>query len=74
MNSDQRTDSALDVVSGFAGEERRARAFRGVASPTPHGCAPAYHPEADALVPVQSAADGSNTPVSKAVVIRPVRP
>jgi molybdopterin-dependent oxidoreductase alpha subunit len=64
----------VDVVSEFAGEERRARAFRLVAFPTPRGCAAAYFPEANALVPLRSVADGSNTPVSKAVVIRLERP
>ncbi|WP_158102627.1 hypothetical protein [Lentzea kentuckyensis] len=61
-------------MSEFAGEERWARGFRVVEFPTPKGCAAAYYPEANALVPLRSVADGSNTPVSKAVVIRLVRP
>jgi anaerobic selenocysteine-containing dehydrogenase len=64
----------VDIVSEFAGEERTARGFRIVAFPTPRGCAAAYYPEANALVPLRSVADGSNTPVSKAVVIRLERP
>jgi anaerobic selenocysteine-containing dehydrogenase len=64
----------VDIVSEFGDEERWARGFRVVAFPTPRGCAAAYYPEANALVPLRSVADGSNTPVSKAVVIRLVRP
>ncbi|WP_112266849.1 FdhF/YdeP family oxidoreductase [Lentzea terrae] len=64
----------VDIVSEFDGEERWARGFRVVAFPTPRGCAAAYYPEANALVPLRSVADGSNTPVSKAVVIRLERP
>lgn len=50
--------------------ERRAEGFRVVAYPTARGCAAAYFPEANALVPLDSVARGSNTPVSKAIVIR----
>ena len=41
-----------------------------VAYPTARGCAAAYFPEANALVPLDSVAETSNTPVSKAIVIR----
>jgi len=37
---------------------------------TPRGCAAAYYPEANALVPLDSTARGSNCPTSKSVVIR----
>ena len=41
-----------------------------VAYPTARGCAAAYFPEANVLVPLESAAEESNTPVSKAVIVR----
>src|SRR5690606_21938457 len=51
----------VDVISEFDGVERRAERFRLVAYPTPRGCAAAYFPEANALVPVQAVAEVSNT-------------
>jgi molybdopterin-dependent oxidoreductase alpha subunit len=62
---------SVDVVSvDDAGIERRAKAFRAIAYPTPPGCAAAYFPEANVLVPLDSVAETSNTPASKSVVIR----
>ena len=61
----------VDLVSEWEdGSERRAEAFRVVAYPTARGCAAAYFPEANSLVPLDSVAKKSNTPVSKAVVLR----
>ncbi|MDA3626745.1 FdhF/YdeP family oxidoreductase [Saccharopolyspora sp. WRP15-2] len=64
----------VDVISEWQGEEgleeRRADRFRIVAYPTARGCAAAYYPEANPLVPLNSVAEKSNTPVSKAVIIR----
>ena len=37
---------------------------------TPAGNAAAYYPETNPLVPLDHVADRSNTPVSKAIVIR----
>jgi hypothetical protein len=34
------------------------------------GCAAAYYPETNVLVPLDSVADVSNTPTSKSVVVR----
>ncbi|MGG7308349.1 FdhF/YdeP family oxidoreductase [Curtobacterium sp. AB451] len=50
--------------------ERVLRDQRIVAYPSAKGCAAAYFPEANVLVPLDSAAKGSNTPVSKAVPVR----
>ena len=50
--------------------ERVLRDYRIVAYPTARGCAAAYFPEANVLVPLDSASIGSNTPVSKAVLVR----
>ncbi|WP_431783920.1 FdhF/YdeP family oxidoreductase [Streptomyces chumphonensis] len=58
------------------GTERTAPGFRVVHYPTARGCAAAYYPETNVLVPLDATADGSNTPASKSVVIRltPTRP
>ncbi|MBF6211995.1 FdhF/YdeP family oxidoreductase [Nocardia puris] len=61
----------VDVVSEWTdGVERRVRGFRLVGYPTPRGNAAAYYPETNPLVPLDHVAARSNTPVSKAVVIR----
>ncbi|MFI5629826.1 FdhF/YdeP family oxidoreductase [Streptomyces sp. NPDC051664] len=66
------TDGAYtDLVSEWKdGTERRAPGFRIVHYPTARGCAAAYYPETNVLVPLDSTADTSNTPASKSVVIR----
>lgn len=64
-------DQLVDLVSEFTdGVERRVAAFRVVPYPTPRGNAAAYYPETNPLVPLDHVAKESNTPVSKAVVIR----
>ncbi|CAM5365229.1 FdhF/YdeP family oxidoreductase [Streptomyces xanthochromogenes] len=60
-----------DLVSEWKdGVERRAPGFRVVHYPTARGCAAAYYPETNVLVPLGSTADVSNTPASKSVVVR----
>ncbi|MDQ3805313.1 MAG: FdhF/YdeP family oxidoreductase, partial [Acidobacteriota bacterium] len=59
----------VDLVSHFEGETRTARRFLVVPYPIPRRCAATYFPEANALVPVRSVADKSNTPASKSVRI-----
>ena len=58
------------------GSIRVCAGFRLVAYSTPRGCAAAYYPEVNALIPLDSTATGSNCPTSKSVVIRlaPSRP
>jgi molybdopterin-dependent oxidoreductase alpha subunit len=64
-----------DLVSEWTdGTERRAEGFRVVHYPTPRGCAAAYYPETNVLVPLDHTADTSNTPASKSVVIRLEQP
>jgi molybdopterin-dependent oxidoreductase alpha subunit len=65
-----RDGDLVDLVSVWSDGERRAAAFRAVEYATPRGCAAAYFPEANVLVPLDSTAEGSNTPTSKSVVIR----
>ena len=65
------TDGDLvDLISVYTDGERRAKGFRIVAYDTPRGCAAAYFPEANVLVPLDSTAETSNTPTSKSIVIR----
>ena len=60
-----------DLVSEWEdGVERRAPGFRVVHYPTARGCAAAYFPETNVLVPLDATADTSNTPASKSVVVR----
>ena len=61
----------VDIFSEWPGQpDRVLRGFRVVSYPTARGCAAAYFPEANVLVPLDSASKQSNTPVSKAVVVR----
>ncbi|MFI6529981.1 FdhF/YdeP family oxidoreductase [Streptomyces uncialis] len=63
--------SLTDLVSEWRdGTERRADGFRVVHYPTARGCAAAYYPETNVLVPLDATADTSNTPASKSVVVR----
>ncbi|RPF32732.1 FdhF/YdeP family oxidoreductase [Streptomyces sp. TLI_185] len=63
--------SYVDLVGEWKdGVERRAPGFRVVHYPTARGCAAAYYPETNVLVPLDSTADTSNTPASKSVVVR----
>ncbi|MFF3752192.1 FdhF/YdeP family oxidoreductase [Streptomyces sp. NPDC002018] len=63
--------SYTDLVSEWRdGVERRAPGFRVVHYPTARGCAAAYYPETNVLVPLGSTADTSNTPASKSVIVR----
>ncbi|MGV0848781.1 FdhF/YdeP family oxidoreductase [Mycolicibacterium phlei] len=70
-----RDGDRVDLVSEFTGtdggtQERRAKDFRVVAYSTPRGNAAAYYPETNPLVPLDHVAKKSNTPVSKAIVVR----
>ncbi len=81
LNEDDIRDQALvsgqwvDLVSHCGLERRRAERFKVVRYDIPRGCAGAYYPETNVLVPVQNVADGSNQPSSKSLVItiEPVR-
>ncbi|MBT2211502.1 FdhF/YdeP family oxidoreductase [Actinomadura sp. NEAU-AAG7] len=63
--------AVVDLVSEWTdGTERRAPAFRVVGYPTARGCAAAYFPETNVLVPLDSTAAVSNTPTSKSIIVR----
>jgi molybdopterin-dependent oxidoreductase alpha subunit len=60
-----------DLTSEWTdGTERTAPGFKVVHYPTAAGCAAAYYPETNVLVPLDHTADVSNTPASKSVVVR----
>ncbi|QJY45826.1 FdhF/YdeP family oxidoreductase [Pseudonocardia broussonetiae] len=61
----------VDLVGEWSdGVERRAAGFRLVEYSTPKGCAAAYYPETNALIPLDSVALEAGTPTSKWVVVR----
>jgi len=59
----------VDLTSHYQGEERLARHFMIAPFQIPRGCTATYFPEANALVPIGSTAERSNTPTSKSVII-----
>jgi len=59
----------VDLTSHFEDEERHAYRFIVVPYPIPAGCAAAYFPEANPLVPLRSFAERSQTPTSKSLII-----
>jgi molybdopterin-dependent oxidoreductase alpha subunit len=59
----------VDLTSHFNSEQRKADHFMVVPYSIPRRCAAAYFPEANALVPLDSVARKSGTPVSKFVPI-----
>jgi molybdopterin-dependent oxidoreductase alpha subunit len=70
-----REGARVDLVSEWTDadgrlQERRAKDFMVVSYSTPVGNAAAYYPETNPLVPLDHTAAKSNTPVSKAIVIR----
>jgi molybdopterin-dependent oxidoreductase alpha subunit len=61
----------VDIVSEWTdGVERRVSGFRLVGYPTARGCAAAYFPETNVLVPLDHTAVESNTPASKDIIVR----
>ncbi|WP_116951172.1 FdhF/YdeP family oxidoreductase [Jiangella endophytica] len=65
------SDGAMvDLVSEWSDGDRRAPSFRVVSYPTALGCAAAYFPETNVLVPLDHTAEVSNTPASKSVIVR----
>jgi molybdopterin-dependent oxidoreductase alpha subunit len=60
----------VDLVSEWSDHDRRASGFRVVAYPSAAGCAAAYYPETNVLVPLDHTADVSGTPASKSLIVR----
>jgi len=67
--------AVVDLVGTCADGVRVAHGFRVVLYPVARGCAAAYYPEVNVLVPLDSTAIGSNCPTSKSVVVQlvPIR-
>jgi molybdopterin-dependent oxidoreductase alpha subunit len=59
----------VDLYNHHGGTERVARRFIVTPYDIPRGCTATYFPEANVLVPLQTTAEKSNTPMSKMVVI-----
>ncbi|HEV9037748.1 MAG TPA: FdhF/YdeP family oxidoreductase [Puia sp.] len=59
----------VDIHNDHGGIRRTAHRFRVVPYPIPVQCAATYFPEANVLVPIDTVAAKSNTPVSKLVII-----
>lgn len=64
-----KAEQPVDITSHFEGETRVAELFLVIPYEMPAGCAAAYYPEANVLVPIGSRAQTSQTPTSKSVVI-----
>ncbi len=62
--------TVVDLYNNEGGRERVAHKFIVVPYPIPKGCTATYFPETNVLVSINSVAEKSNTPVSKAVVIK----
>lgn len=62
-------EQPVDITSHFKNESRVAKLFLVIPYDTPRGCAAAYYPETNVLIPVNSTAETSQTPTSKSIVI-----
>ncbi|WOO40756.1 FdhF/YdeP family oxidoreductase [Rubellicoccus peritrichatus] len=64
-----KAEQPVDITSHFEGETRTAELFLVIPYETPRGCAAAYYPEANVLVPIKAKAKVSHTPISKSVIV-----
>ncbi|HEX9659012.1 MAG TPA: molybdopterin dinucleotide binding domain-containing protein, partial [Rhodothermales bacterium] len=64
----------VDLVGEYNGQVRRADGFTVVPFAIPRKCVATYFPEANVLVPHDKVAAKSNTPASKSIVVRLVKP
>ncbi|GLK66713.1 FdhF/YdeP family oxidoreductase [Hansschlegelia plantiphila] len=63
-------NARVDVIgSADDGRTRVAEDFRLVAYDIPRGCVAGYYPELNSVVPFNKAGDGSDTPLSKSVMV-----
>ncbi|WP_276484871.1 FdhF/YdeP family oxidoreductase [Paraflavitalea pollutisoli] len=65
-----RERDVVDLFNYHDGVERVARQFLVIPYAIPAGCTATYFPETNVLVPITSVAEKSNTPTSKAVVLK----
>jgi len=59
----------VNLISHWEGKQRKANLFLAISYNIPNGCAAAYFPETNVLVPLESTAKISNTPTSKSIII-----
>lgn len=59
----------VDIIGHWKEEKRTAHKFKVIPYDIPEGCVATYFPEANVLVPIESVARISNTPVSKFVEV-----
>ena len=64
-----RPGGKVDITSHWNGQTRTAENFTAIPYEMPRGCAAAYFPEANILVPATAQAEGSGTPMSKSIEI-----
>jgi molybdopterin-dependent oxidoreductase alpha subunit len=64
----------VDLYNYHEGTERVAHCFIVIEYNIPAQCVATYFPETNVLVPINSTADRSNTPTSKSVIIKIVKP
>ncbi len=63
----------VDLHNDHGGRERVARTFVLIAYDIPKGCIATYFPEANVLIPIDTVAERSNTPVFKTVAVKLIR-
>ena len=65
-----KTGDIVDLYNEHGGIQRVAHRFVIIPYAIPRTCAATYYPETNVLVPIDTVADKSNTPVSKLVLIK----
>ncbi len=68
-NEGLKQGDVVNLIGHYKGERRVAHRFMPIPYDIPSGNTAAYFPETNVLVPLDSTADESNTPTSKAVMI-----
>ena len=68
-NAELKSGDVVDIYSHFRGEKRCAPRFLVIPFDVSRNCTITYFPETNVLVPIDSAADNSNTPTSKMVKV-----
>ncbi|MEO5602764.1 MAG: FdhF/YdeP family oxidoreductase [Cyclobacteriaceae bacterium] len=71
---DLKEDERVDIISDADGIQRIAKGFKVIEYDIPVGCAAAYFPETNVLVPLASVADKSFTPTSKYIIVELKKP
>ena len=64
-----KTGTMVDLISHFGDDSLFAPKWRVVEYEIPSGNIATYFPEANCLIPLNSVAEGSNTPTSKSVCV-----